>query len=65
LLNRFGHTTIPPGIYQRDGKCNFGNDASEVNALRLCSSWWDAQVIDIRKIEKPIAALRNIHTIFD
>jgi len=40
---RFGHTLIPPGIYRRDGQCNFlkGGDGSP--ALRLCSSWWDAQ----------------------
>ena len=35
---------IPPGIYQRDGQCNFQKNGSETNALRLCSSWWDAQV---------------------
>ena len=44
MLARFGHTMIPPGIYQRDGKCNFKNDRHEGSALRLCSSWWDAQV---------------------
>ena len=35
---------IPPGIYLRDGKCNFQKNGSESIALRLCSSWWDAQV---------------------
>ena len=44
IINRFGHTMIPPGIYLRDGKCNFQKNNSESNALRLCSSWWDAQV---------------------
>jgi hypothetical protein len=40
---RFGHTMIPPGIYRRDGQCNFYNTTDSSPALRLCSSWWDAQ----------------------
>ena len=46
-FQRFGHTMIPPGIYQRDGKCNFEYQGSSGTALRLCSSWWDAQVNDV------------------
>ena len=40
---RFGHTMIPPGIYLRNGQCNFQKNDSSNAALRLCSSWWDAQ----------------------
>ena len=40
---RFGHTLIPPGMYSRDGKCNFHQAPDGSPALRLCSSWWDAQ----------------------
>jgi hypothetical protein len=41
---RFGHTTIPPGIYKRDRTCNFKKVPNGGMALRLCSSWWDSQV---------------------
>ncbi|KAK7592995.1 hypothetical protein V9T40_007747 [Parthenolecanium corni] len=40
---RFGHTLIPPGIYRRDGRCNF----KKSSPLRLCSHWWDSSVIKI------------------
>lgn len=39
---RFGHTMIPPGLYRRDGQCNFKNGPNETPAIRLCSAWWDA-----------------------
>ncbi|KAF6209306.1 hypothetical protein GE061_015053 [Apolygus lucorum] len=39
---RFGHTLIPPGIYRRDGQCNFRKTAMGNPALRLCSHWWDS-----------------------
>lgn len=41
---RFGHTLIPPGIYRRDGQCNFRKTPSGSPALRLCSHWWDSSV---------------------
>ena len=40
---RYGHSLIPPGIYRRDGRCNFKRDYRQSPALRLCSTWWDAQ----------------------
>ena len=44
---RFGHTTVPPGIYRRDRKCNFRKSSNGGMALRLCSTWWDSQVREI------------------
>lgn len=41
---RFGHTLIPPGIYRRDGQCNFRKTPNGNLALRLCSHWWDSNV---------------------
>lgn len=41
---RFGHTMIPPGIYRRDGKCNYRTTAMGYPAMRLCSTWWDSNV---------------------
>jgi len=41
---RFGHTMIPPGIYRRDGKCNYRKTAMGNPALRLCAYWWDSSV---------------------
>ncbi|XP_052126755.1 dual oxidase [Frankliniella occidentalis] len=43
---RFGHTLIPPGIYRRDGQCHFRPTNSGFPALRLCSTWWDSNVIE-------------------
>ncbi|XP_059085329.1 dual oxidase-like [Tigriopus californicus] len=40
---RYGHTMIPPGIYRRDGECHFKEDFRGSPAMRLCSTWWDAQ----------------------
>ncbi|XP_071748300.1 dual oxidase isoform X2 [Lepeophtheirus salmonis] len=40
---RFGHSTIPPGIYRRDRNCNYKKTASGGPAMRLCSTWWDSQ----------------------
>uniref|UniRef100_A0A1B6CWK3 NAD(P)H oxidase (H2O2-forming) n=1 Tax=Clastoptera arizonana TaxID=38151 RepID=A0A1B6CWK3_9HEMI len=39
---RFGHTLIPPGIYRRDGKCNYRKTHMGNPALRLCAHWWDS-----------------------
>ncbi|XP_016945189.3 dual oxidase [Drosophila suzukii] len=39
---RFGHTMIPPGIYRRDGQCNFKETPMGYPAVRLCSTWWDS-----------------------
>lgn len=44
---RFGHTMIPPGLYRRDGKCNFRKTPMGYLALRLCSTWWDSNVSKI------------------
>lgn len=41
---RYGHTMIPPGIYRRDGKCNYRTTAMGYPAMRLCSTWWDSNV---------------------
>lgn len=48
---RFGHTLIPPGLYRRDGKCNFHKTPMGYLALRLCSTWWDSNV-SLTKINK-------------
>lgn len=46
---RFGHTMIPPGIYRRrlssktEGKCEFVPARNGGSAMRLCSTWWDAE----------------------
>ena len=52
-LHRFGHTTIPPGIYRRDGKCNFRKGPHGEMAMRLCSTWWDSQVNPIHPSSLP------------
>ncbi|KAF5287282.1 hypothetical protein FQR65_LT02155 [Abscondita terminalis] len=39
---RFGHSLIPPGLYRRDGNCNFKKTAMGSLALRLCSTWWNS-----------------------
>ena len=43
-VNRWSHTSIPPGIYKRDKKCKFHKTANGAAATRLCSVWWDSQV---------------------
>ena len=48
---RFGHTLIPPGMYRRDKKCNYLDAADGSPALRLCATWWDAQV-GLTKVQK-------------
>merc|ERR1719225_1781264 len=46
---RFGHSMIPPGIYRRrlssktEGKCEFLPARNGGSAMRLCSTWWDAE----------------------
>ncbi|XP_023209588.1 dual oxidase-like isoform X1 [Centruroides sculpturatus] len=42
---RFGHTTVPPGIYRRNGQCNFRTTTTGFPAIRLCSTWWDSEEI--------------------
>ncbi|XP_037789559.1 dual oxidase-like [Penaeus monodon] len=41
---RFGHTLVPPGLYRRDAgtHCPFIRSQTGYSALRLCSTWWDA-----------------------
>jgi dual oxidase len=41
---RFGHSLIPPGIFRRDGKCNYRSTNMGDHAIRLCSTWWDSSV---------------------
>ncbi|MPC09855.1 Dual oxidase [Portunus trituberculatus] len=45
---RFGHTLVPPGLYRRGPgpECNFLKTQSGNPALRLCSTWWDANEKD-------------------
>jgi len=44
---RFGHTMIPPGIYRRrssdKGTCEYVPARNGGPAMRLCSTWWDAE----------------------
>ncbi|XP_022920959.2 dual oxidase [Onthophagus taurus] len=42
---RFGHSLIPPGIYRRDGNCNFKKTSSGDKAIRLCSTWWNSNEV--------------------
>ncbi|KAF2363058.1 hypothetical protein FHG87_006188 [Trinorchestia longiramus] len=41
---RFGHTLLPPGLYRRDPGpgCPFVKSQTGHLAMRLCSTWWDA-----------------------
>ncbi|XP_076054875.1 dual oxidase [Oratosquilla oratoria] len=41
---RFGHTMVPPGLYRRGPgpTCPFIKSQTGSPALRLCSTWWDA-----------------------
>lgn len=61
---RFGHTLIPPGIYRRDGQCNFRKTPMGNPALRLCSHWWDSSVSIITmnpiKMKYPIRSLLEL-----
>lgn len=41
---RFGHSLIPPGLYRRDGLCNFKKTHTGNLAIRLCATWWDSNV---------------------
>lgn len=41
---RFSHTMIPPGIYIRDGECNYRETSAGYPALRLCTTWWNSNV---------------------
>ena len=34
---------IPPGIFKRDNQCDFKPSRSGDVAMRLCSTWWDAE----------------------
>lgn len=40
---RFGHTLIPPGLFIRDGKCNFNKTRNGYPGLRLCATWWESE----------------------
>ncbi|XP_076328078.1 dual oxidase-like [Tachypleus tridentatus] len=42
---RFGHSLIPLGLYRRDGQCNYRPTEKGYPALRLCSTWWESDVI--------------------
>ncbi|XP_065202273.1 dual oxidase [Planococcus citri] len=57
---RFGHTLIPPGIYRRDGQCNFRKTPSGSPALRLCSHWWDSSdVISDNTVEEMMLGMAS------
>ena len=57
---RFGHSLIPPGIYRRDGQCNFRTTSMGYPAMRLCSTWWDSNdVLSITSIEEIIMGLAS------
>eukprot|EP00096_Caligus_rogercresseyi_P010505 TRINITY_DN3850_c0_g1_i1.p1 TRINITY_DN3850_c0_g1~~TRINITY_DN3850_c0_g1_i1.p1 ORF type:complete len:1540 (+),score=517.15 TRINITY_DN3850_c0_g1_i1:375-4994(+) len=57
---RFGHSTIPPGIYRRDRECNYKTTPSGGPAMRLCSTWWDSQDgIDERAVEEILLGLSS------
>jgi len=57
---RFGHTMIPPGLYRRDGRCNFKSTPDGAAALRLCSAWWDAaEVILNNSVEEFILGMAS------
>lgn len=57
---RFGHSLIPPGIYRRDGQCNFRATSMGYPAMRLCSTWWDSNdVLSITSIEEIIMGLAS------
>lgn len=57
---RFGHSLIPPGIYRRDGQCNFRTTSMGYPAMRLCSTWWDSNdVLSITNIEEVIMGLAS------
>jgi hypothetical protein len=69
---RFGHTMVPPGLYRRDGQCNFRTAPSGDPAYRLCSTWWDANVsvnllhyiVGLRRLldyRYFVFAVRNLH----
>lgn len=57
---RFGHSLIPPGIYRRDGKCNYRTTPMGYPALRLCSTWWDSNdVLSDSSIEEILLGMAS------
>ena len=57
---RFGHTMIPPGLYRRDGQCNFKDAPTGTPAIRLCSAWWDAaEILTNNSVEEFILGMAS------
>lgn len=57
---RFGHSLIPPGIYRRDGQCNYRQTTMGYSAMRLCSTWWDSNdVLSITSIEEVLMGMAS------
>ncbi|XP_064643915.1 dual oxidase-like [Lineus longissimus] len=58
---QFYQTSIPPGIYLRDEKCNFQPlDNKTDNVIRLCNSYWNSQAILQRSgLEKIVLGLAS------
>ena len=57
---RFGHTTIPPGIYKRDRDCKFRKSRKGGIAMRLCSTWWDSEsVMNADSLEEIVMGLSS------
>ncbi|XP_040165408.1 dual oxidase [Anopheles arabiensis] len=57
---RFGHSLIPPGLFRRDGQCNFRRTNMDFPALRLCSTWWNSNdVLDNTPVEEFIMGMAS------
>lgn len=61
---RFGHTMIPPGLYRRDGKCNYRKTHMGNPALRLCAHWWDSGVRSYSFLEGQVLEQLNLRKAF-
>ncbi|KAL1373556.1 hypothetical protein pipiens_018597, partial [Culex pipiens pipiens] len=57
---RFGHSLIPPGLFRRNGECDFRRTNMDYPALRLCSTWWNSNdVLDDTPIEEFIMGMAS------
>lgn len=54
---RYGHSLIPPGLYRRDGECNFEQSPF---GLRLCATWWDSnEILESYSLEKILMGMTS------
>ncbi|XP_063910993.1 dual oxidase isoform X1 [Zophobas morio] len=54
---RFGHSLIPPGLFRRDGECNYEEAPM---GLRLCATWWDSNdVLVSHSLEKLLMGMTS------